>query len=989
MTATLKKFNSIAGYSVGDDNVVDIIDSIGNVSAANLTVSGDANIIGNLTVLGTVSYIETTTTYITDPLVDIGGNLNGAALGVDDNKDRGHILHYYDGKAIDAFMGWDNSNSEFTFGSNVSVTDNVVTFNEYGNVRAGNIIISGDIHIDGTLSAGAVAGSVGNAIPLGYPTTAVDASPGNLTSPGTVTSWTSDTKVTDAIDDLNEVMENVRNLTYVKAPAFTANVIAAGVGTYVGLTISSTPVSTYGSPNRWDISWGDGTANTTGITSLSPIPSHQYNTNVDSPYDIIVTAYNSAGLGTGNSASTTRTDYIAIYTANPVMGFGLYRGTTGGTVLSGSTLYVSEGETFYLENTTTNTGMATVTYTINWGDGNTDTISSDSVNGGVGGGRKSHTYGSTQNSGTGTKTITLTLTAHSTNPIFVSAGVSNYTTSTIKIYDPGITAPANLSTKTVTFSSSVGTSPYLVAGFANNRATSVVYTAGTAVNRTVATTGTINTVAMTSFAYNASAGILSAYVNDVDNGSITLSTGDDSGTNMSLVLDSESDYNLLTSAGIATTFASSIYSPGLFSGLKAHVAKSASAVSAGVNSLQLRHSTSGNTNVVEFVKDTVTSAPTVDLSSATLTENAAGTYRYISSVPYYNTGSPTLTLTTGKIYDWIGQTYLGPYNTATPFTIQAGTNYESTTGAVVATQTKTYAQLNTNAPSSFLTGNHPNADTGKDSSTKATIGNVTVALTASSVASVQDVQFKATNVNGTGTASTFSKKVQVFTATPTGFIENSITCTVPEGATPNSTVAKRIVITGTGATRAFSSLTNYYTSGLWQNNTTIAGTDSAVVRWNKLQHFNTDLSTGYLPVGPDLATGRSGTQFFFGAFTRTSRSSITVTISGIIRGLYFALPGTAIDTASSLNGWLDASIAYNGSGVPGYNDGSPGRPANGGNGTNGCTIGTLVPVNGDSSSGIYTISFGTVSSTDSFGNQILFSIALNSGDTAVTSWSFA
>ena len=972
MTATLKKFNSIAGYSVGDDDVVDIIDSIGNVSAANLTVSGDANIAGNLTVLGTVSYIETTTTYITDPLVDIGGDRDGNIITVDDNKDRGHVLHYYDGQAIDAFIGWDNSNSEFSFGSNVSVANNVVTFNEFGNVRLGNL------NINGVLSASSISGSVGNAIPLGYPTTAVDASPGNLVSPGTVTNWTSNTKVTDAIDDLNEVMENVRNLTYVKAPAFTANVTSSGVGVYVGLTISSTPVTTYGSPNRWDINWGDGTANTTGITSLSPIPSHQYNTNTDSPYDVTVTAYNSAGSGTGSSASTTLTDYIAIYTANPVMGFGLYRVTTGGTVLSGSTLYVSEGETFYLENTTTNTSMAAVTYTINWGDGNTDTISSDSVNGGVGGGRKSHIYATGQQSGTGTKTITLTLTSHTTNPPFVSAGVSNSTTSTIKIYDPSIATPANLSTKTITFSSSVGTAPYLVAGFANNRATSVVYTAGTLVNRTTLTSGTINTVAMTSFAYPASAGIISAYVNDNDNGNITLSAGDDSGTNISLILDSESDYNLLTSAGITTTFASSIYSPSLFSGLKARVATAASAVSAGVNSLQLRHSTGGNTNVVEFVKDDVTSAPTVDLSSATLTEGTAGTYRYISGVPYYNSGSPTLTLTTGKIYDWIGQTYLGPYNTATPFTIQAGTNYESTTGAVIATQTKTYAQLNTSAPSSFLTGNNPNADTGKDSSNKATIGPQSVALTVSSVVSVQEIQFKATNVNGTGTASTFSKKIQVFTSTPSGFVEDSIACTV--GGT--SAVAKRIVIAGTGATRAYNSATNYYSSGLWTGAQTIAGTDSAVVRWNALKHFNTDLSTGYLPAGPDLATGRSGSQFFFGAFTRTARSSITVTISGIIRGLYFALPGTTIDAASSLNGWIDASIAYNGSGVPGANTGS------GGNGSNGCAVGTLVPLGTAISAQTYTISFGTASSTNSTNNQILFSIALNSGDT-VTSWSFA
>jgi len=81
-----------------------------------------------------------------------------------------------------------------------------------------------------------------------------------------------------------------------------------------------------------------------------------------------------------------------------------------------------------------------------------------------------------------------------------------------------------------------------------------------------------------------------------------------------------------------------------------------------------------------------------------------------------------------------------------------------------------------------------------------------------------------------------------------------------------------------------------------------------------------------------------------------------------------------------LNGWLDASISYNGAGIPGVN--SPG------NGTNGCAVGTVVPKGTLISSQTYTISLGTVSTTNSTGNQILFSIALNAGDT-VTSWSFA
>jgi hypothetical protein len=35
-------------------------------------------------------------------------------------------------------MGWDNSNAEFSFGSNVSMSGEVATFNALGNVRAGN-----------------------------------------------------------------------------------------------------------------------------------------------------------------------------------------------------------------------------------------------------------------------------------------------------------------------------------------------------------------------------------------------------------------------------------------------------------------------------------------------------------------------------------------------------------------------------------------------------------------------------------------------------------------------------------------------------------------------------------------------------------------------------------------------------------------------------------------------------------------------------------
>ena len=78
----------------------------------------------------------------------------------------------------------------------------------------------------------------------------------------------------------------------------------------------------------------------------------------------------------------------------------------------------------------------------------------------------------------------------------------------------------------------------------------------------------------------------------------------------------------------------------------------------------------------------MTNSPTVNVGSATLTENNAGTYRYISGVPYYNSGSPTLTLAGVTIDDLTGQAYR---DTSNVFEIASGSNYESTSGSIIST----------------------------------------------------------------------------------------------------------------------------------------------------------------------------------------------------------------------------------------------------------------------------------------------------------------
>ena len=105
-----------------------------------LSVSGPTIINGNLTVSGNLVYTNVDQIYVTDPLATLGGGPNGAPLTTNDGMDRGAVLEYYTTAPVSAFMGWDNSNAEFAFGSNVTVANNVVTFNNLGNVRADNFI---------------------------------------------------------------------------------------------------------------------------------------------------------------------------------------------------------------------------------------------------------------------------------------------------------------------------------------------------------------------------------------------------------------------------------------------------------------------------------------------------------------------------------------------------------------------------------------------------------------------------------------------------------------------------------------------------------------------------------------------------------------------------------------------------------------------------------------------------------------------------------
>jgi hypothetical protein len=185
-----------------------------------------------------------------------------------------------------------------------------------------------------------------------------------------------------------------------------------------------------------------------------------------------------------------------------------------------------------------------------------------------------------------------------------------------------------------------------------------------------------------------------------------------------------------------------------------------------------------------------------------------------------------------------------------------------------------------------------------------------------------------------------------------------------------SGLAYRIVNPGSGNTPVYTGTETAFNS----QSSTLQSYDATIVG-NVLKHDQTDYSTGYLPAGPNLSTGRSGTQYFTFKFIRTSVSKFDVKWSGNIAGMWVALPGSVIDSTSGSNGWINMATAYAGAGIPGSNTGA------GGNGSDGCALGGVAPVNSVQTNKSVTATFGTVSSSSTATNEIYVRVALTSGQT--------
>ena len=604
----------------------------------------------------------------------------------------------------------------------------------------------------------------------------------------------------------------------------------------------------------------------------------------------------------------------------------------------------------------TNTSQNADDYLYDWGDSSDDSVTEDGSSAGSIAATIDHSYISAS-----TGNYNLSFTANGTPDISAQTDTDTGITFTLNAVP---SAPSNLSAFSITLSDSAqGTNPKLTAGFTDNSDSNPL-SAGASLSTTTArryTSGTIDTSTVNN-AYNGVDGTLTAIINGADSGNKTFSTSTgENGTFTSLVVSGQLDAH--------DSISSSTYPTGFYQTFDAKITQALASYTVGVNDQRLEHSSTGNTNYVAVVYDDVTSVPSI-VVNGTLSEGTGGTKRYISGIPYYNSGSPTLTLSGVEISNLTGQAYTDQSNIVE---VDNGTNQEGTSSA--GTTNTDYSYSNIDGASTMLTGGIPNVDTGVASAYA--IGDLSVPITSSSVRTIDRVKIRARNCNGTSSYSENTTNVQVHSAAQSGISEIAIAVSDSLGAGFDDDGVRIFDFNAaTTDNPSYNGATNFYTNSPYTeaSDPGVEGTKEATIRLGVLKYDVTDYSSGYLPVGPDRSSD-TGTQYFTFAFRRTTMANfdINITSSGIA-GLWIAAPGTAIDSASSLNGWLDASTTYGGSGVPGANTGS------GGNGSNGCafTSGDRI-ASSTSLSGGYTMTLGSENGTNATGNVVLVRIALTSG----------
>ena len=356
-------------------------------------------------------------------------------------------------------------------------------------------------------------------------------------------------------------------------------------------------------------------------------------------------------------------------------------------------------------------------------------------------------------------------------------------------------------------------------------------------------------------------------------------------------------------------------------------------------------------------------SPTIRSEPGTPIEiETQGTYRYISGIPYFGTGSPQIKLTNLVAVGLLGSFVYTDEDDI--IEVDLDETFESRTQNPITTSDFGY--------SDFLQSNDIQSGIPKRSAVSGSINDLVLDI-ASNTRTVGSIKFRTKNVDHQGTYQKPgwytsgtphpTEKIQVHTAAQSGINETAIPVADALGSTYDDDAVRIFDFSSsTTATPAMNTSTNYYTNSVFGEGSDpgVSGTQEATVRWGVIKHDTTDYSTNYIPAGPDRSSD-TGTQYFTMAFRRTLVNSFDVNItSSGITSFHVALPGdTAIDFSGD-NDWLDAGKTF----------GDDNGCAN----TNGDRIQASTSL-----SGSYSMQLGTGNASNSTNNVILIRIGVASG----------
>ena len=1002
---------------------------VGTLFNPNLTLNSNVIITGNLSVIGDSSTISSTNTYVNDPLVVFNNGFTGTPL-----YDVGIVVNR-NLNPINVAWIWDEGNDQFVgiFTTETGGTVGSMNKTGYTTVKVGNIAVVSTATIANISIANNTVTATGNLIldptgsvnisgdvlPAANATYAIGQSGLQFTNVFTGTATVGTAVVTTNAGDLtitpppggNTVVANL--VIAGSNSTFTGNIVSGNVqitgGNINGTTIGATVASDATFTSITDT--GALTANGAGATiSLQPTGAGTVTINPAT----VGTISNMAGSFTTLSSSSTTTLAATSATSLSTSNLQATGGNISGTAITTSPISGSSGSFTTLQ-TSANTTLGGTLVSVSANLNITSTVQSTDkdtgalvLDGGLGvekdvsvGGNlrvtqtstlgnivvAAHGISSTGNvelSATGAVKIgavTLPQVDGSAGDILVTNGAGVVSFQSVGGATQGNVIPLG----TPTTGTLVDNSPAILTFTTATKVTDAVDQLNEILGKlvppqppvfpnatTLAVSSTSSGLRMTDFvqtdntlsgshslaggstvsAYRRAASYATNVINDVGpgssgnvqvvkNGTVSGShvmvesfVGGNNGTYGELVITDNADYGTKTSTALLfwTSFD----------------ATASGTVAAGWNEVAMTDTAGTSTNTpVWYYDSSAPGTPVVTSSTFAVTTPVTS---FSSNVPHYTsstvwTGTGTATRLSGDLYP-ASNTFL---------TGVSG-------GSFGAPASVTYSGAGVTTP---LARNLYVASGSASFSTTVNTINTTGSSSAAPSYSVAN-----SYATGSGSASP-GGTVLTIKANDTAVVDENYIAAGTFG-TGGSATAVRIGGLATGATPTLSGM------AAWSSAAAMATYEAAVVA-GVLSRNQTNYSTGYFPIGPDLS-GQAATQYATFRITRDAVSKFDIAVTGKFSACHVAMPGSSLDTtAAPTNGWIDATVSYGGSGVPGT--------GSGGNGSAGCALGGTLTV-GSNVTQSKTVTFGTESSNNSTGNYIYVRFTLAATD-SITALSFA